>query len=876
MNALGYSGSSAKDFSLQTRQFDNDLRDKYKTNWAITVFYIDRSRGKGGVSFTNPGGPHMVIFSERNDLILTEEARRNLAFVFYAQYENTGLYDFPDYYYPDFCNWKTGYLKVGNGNAYGCGIDNCIMYSAVRPYLCTYTRGQMGTRDSDGDRIPDVLDTFPLVGITPVTSTVFADSIITLTGASKVSPLEVLDKNPGSIEEYKKITINTISSVEYRIDNGQWIKAVSSDGKFDGYEEYFQIKTPILSNGNHNIKVRAENSVGNKTINPASLDFTIASVKTTLSADPMGIDFEYTKGETIPDGKPLQIKFSDSENHNWQASNGGDFISLSQTSGTGDSIITTTVDIQNKNQGIYTDTIEIYSPGITGSLQALPVNLTVYGETVITTNIDKINISDYLWEKKHEENLNPPYEILKIRNTGEKPVQWEAEIDPTSSGYNLNSPWIKVFPDKGVTPSTVLIMLDKENRAPQDLSADIHIKSPTLEFNDVIIPVNFSLCSLPAIYEVIPKSGNPGDEITVTGKGFTNSPGTASLRFVANNKKNIVQTDSWSDNTITFQLPDISGNGYFEVNTDCGESNILDFFQASPDNIPQIETDTDSLKLKIYNDESRIVTETIMITNTGGGVLTWNFTSDVGWTSLIPEKNTGNGKTIIAMDFTEFSAGTYSASVLISAPFSNAKNRVKIPINAEIIDDTRPLVTTPEILSLSLSEAKYADNLVLSGERFGDGNFSKVTVGGKIATIVNWTETVITLTIPWGIPAGNANVTVFTVSGKSNDAKLKIIESLPVIEGIYPNKWKSGKILLLKGENFGETEGKVKVKKKVANVVGWTNETIYFHLPEMKLKKKIRANARVKTMYGRSEKYHFILKRIKKEKYKIIRPSLFR
>ncbi|RMF95233.1 MAG: hypothetical protein D6734_05950 [Candidatus Schekmanbacteria bacterium] len=863
MNSLGYEGSSADDFDSQVRQFDNDLRHKYETNWAVTVFYIDRSRGKGGVSYAMPGGPYVVIFSERNSLILTEEIRRDLAFVFYAEYENVGIYNTKGY-----CEWRSGYLKVENGNAYGCGIDNCIMYSAVRPYVCIYTQGHIGIRDSDGDSIPDILDTFPSINITPLANTIFTNPSISVSGTAKVSPLIVTNKNPGQLEENKIITINTISSVEYKIDNGSWLKASSYDGKFNGYIEGFTISTPNLSNGTHTISIRAENSVGNKTSPAESFNFVISSTNAVLSVSPLGLDFEYVKGNQSTAGQQLKISFNGNQGYDWVANHSSTFLNLNQSSGTGEAIITASVDAEVLTPGIYTDTIEISSSQL-NSFQNIPITLNVYGETVITTNIHKIEISDYLWSKEHSELLNPPYQKLEIKNLGGKTVEWASEIDFKSPNIVFYPYWINLYPSKGTTPSSVFIMLDKTNLPPQDCTADIHIKSPTGEFPEVVIPVTFSLCALPSIKEITPISGNPGDLITIKGKDLTNSYVEGNLWFKVKKEKVLITPNSWNDYSITFYLPEVSGRGFFRIKNDCGLSNPSSFFLANPNEIPEIESDKQKLDIIVYNDDSRVVTETLMITNTNGGILDWEVVSDVGWATFQPSSGTGNKEIKAVMDFTGFSYGNYTANFIIRSPSSNAKNQIKIPVNVEISTNNRPLKIGPEITSLSPSSAKYMDEVILYGMRFGDGNYSKVFINDIQCYIVDWKDNTIHLKIPWGIPAGSADISVSTPKGKSNPKKIAIIPVIPQIKDISPKRSKAGSILLLTGNYFGEKEGKLKTKRSTAHIIGWTNNKIYFYLTITNHKKTLKDFMKIKTIYGKSNKYRFKLRR-KRSKYKII------
>ena len=52
----------------------------------------------------------------------------------------------------------------------------------------------------------------------------------------------------------------SITAVQYRVDNGDWISATADDGIFDSSRETFQFSTVPLSHGKHSIEILAFNS----------------------------------------------------------------------------------------------------------------------------------------------------------------------------------------------------------------------------------------------------------------------------------------------------------------------------------------------------------------------------------------------------------------------------------------------------------------------------------------------------------------------------------------------------------------------------------------------------------------------------------------
>ncbi len=160
LNYLGY-GNGWKGMY----DYLNDIRKEHETDWAYMVFVVDNENDddymfKDGVySYSFSGGPCAVITyyngsywgPERLNEVFTHETGH----IFYAldEYEGSGCS----------CTEKSGYLKVENGNCFECGppFEQCIYQVGIGycpTCLCSYTLGQIGWRDSDGDGALDPVD----------------------------------------------------------------------------------------------------------------------------------------------------------------------------------------------------------------------------------------------------------------------------------------------------------------------------------------------------------------------------------------------------------------------------------------------------------------------------------------------------------------------------------------------------------------------------------------------------------------------------------------------------------------------------------------------------------------------------------------------
>jgi hypothetical protein len=243
MKNLGYL-SPIHWFSL-LRDYVNALRASYGTDWAFSIFVVDALNDPDGLfadmkyGWSTLGGPYFVMPYHSSGM--GNVAAHETCHMFYASDE----YD--SYTTP------SGYLGVPDLTHSGCLMDGNVWW------LCDSSKQQLGWRDIDKDGIQDIVDTYPNSTLTPYSPNPTNKSALDFTGSIKEIPYP--NKNPYGT--HQNITINTISRVEFRVDNGSWQTAGANDTLFDEADENFYFTTPPLSTGYHSIEVRGVNSVGN-------------------------------------------------------------------------------------------------------------------------------------------------------------------------------------------------------------------------------------------------------------------------------------------------------------------------------------------------------------------------------------------------------------------------------------------------------------------------------------------------------------------------------------------------------------------------------------------------------------------------------------
>lgn len=252
---LGYPGTS---YFTQIRDYVNELRDTSGTNWSFAIFVVDSSNDPDGcfTGWTPPptrrwsawaalGGPYFVLTYDNDGYGIWNMdyvAAHEMGHIFYATDEYNGRTE------------TSGYLGVQDHEGSGC-----MMCRALSWWLCRNSREQVGWRDSDGDGIQDIVDTFPKT-LFSISSSNVDESHASVTYNGFVSEVPYPNRNPSGTG--RDLTINIITNVEFKLDNETWTEATATDGVFDEAEEMvtFSSRLPF---GLHILSTRADNSIGN-------------------------------------------------------------------------------------------------------------------------------------------------------------------------------------------------------------------------------------------------------------------------------------------------------------------------------------------------------------------------------------------------------------------------------------------------------------------------------------------------------------------------------------------------------------------------------------------------------------------------------------
>ena len=270
---LSYLGFTQSGWIDKSYAYLNSLRETKDADWAVLIFVVDSLKDADGMfsdyyfGYTYMGPP-VIVMTYDNDNWGIGNMDSVTAHEFAHDF---GAGD--EYYTPGYatcsCRSVMGYLGIQNVNCEGgChdgggGCSKCVTVSCLMRTggtssgVCDVSRHQVGMRDSDGDGLLDPVDTFPAFTITSQPNDNGANPTVTYTGS--------VNDIPWTSPTGPSMTINTITSVQYSLDDGAWLPVPAVDGIYDEVDELFSLTIYGLGQGDHQIKLIAVNRWGNST-----------------------------------------------------------------------------------------------------------------------------------------------------------------------------------------------------------------------------------------------------------------------------------------------------------------------------------------------------------------------------------------------------------------------------------------------------------------------------------------------------------------------------------------------------------------------------------------------------------------------------------
>jgi uncharacterized protein (TIGR03437 family) len=241
-----------------------------------------------------------------------------------------------------------------------------------------------------------------------------------------------------------------------------------------------------------------------------------------------------------------------------------------------------------------------------------------------------------------------------------------------------------------------------------------------------------------AIYSVGPLTGaggravNAGSAITLTGSGFgTQCTGCKVLATAAGSTTaQQLTTTAWSNASITANLPaSLTGLITIQVNAAAG-TDVINVMATPQSTLTVAPT---SLQFGYTTGGAAPPAQSIQITNSGSGTLTWSATASTSWLTVSPTSGTAPSTLSISISPAGLSPGTYTGSIQITA--AGASNTpASIGVTLIVTQAPPSLAVAPQTLTFQYTNG----GAVPAAQNVAVGNVGGGTLAWAASTNPYW------------------------------------------------------------------------------------------------------------------------------------------
>ncbi len=414
---------------------------------------------------------------------------------------------------------------------------------------------------------------------------------------------------------------------------------------------------------------------------------------------------------TIPTPQAFDVLIAGASPLNWTASitsiSGGNWLSLSPTSGTGNTRVIATAQIAGLPLGSYSANISFTAPGATDSPFILPVTMDIVAVQLTATpaSLSFTAVG----------GTNPASQQLTI-GTNAGTLTWRASAT-TSSGGN----WLSVSPSSGNTPGTATVSVNSQSLTPGVYQGSVTISADGAGNGPQVVTVSLSV-------------GTPPPAIVAN--GILNSASYSKDAVVAGSIASIFGSNFATTTAVatSYPLPTVLAGTQVLVN-----NSPAPLYFVSPTQInfqmPQVAGST--ALVVVVSNQSRSLAATVTLANFGPGLFTLN--------------SSGSGQGLaVNQDITFNSAQNPAAAGSVIALFGTG------------LGATNPSVNTGEAASSTSLTVTVTKPVVLIGGVSAEVLFSGIVPGTAGFYQIN-------ARIPAGVSASAAVPVVLLIGGANSN-----------------------------------------------------------------------------------------------------------
>jgi len=444
------------------------------------------------------------------------------------------------------------------------------------------------------------------------------------------------------------------------------------------------------------------------------------SVTPKIGTSPNSLSFTAQQGSGNPAAQTLTISNIGGGILSWTASDSAAWMSLSSSAGTGASSVTVSVMTGALTAGSYSGTVMFSATG--ASPVIVPVSFTVTTAPVAPA----IGTSPTSFSFTAQAGSNPATQTLTISNTGGGTLNWTASD---------NAAWLTLSAISGTGNGSTTLTVNTATLTAGSYNALITLSATGT--TSVTVPVALTVTAAP----VAPAIGASPINLSFTAQQGGANPATQALAI--SNTGGGTLTWTASDDAAWLSISPASGTGNSAVTVTALQGTLatgthtgtisLSATGASSVSIPVSLTVTaapvppaigaspTNLTFAATQGGANPANQTLTISNTGGGTLTWSVSDSAAWLTASQTSGTGNGTVALSVATGSLTAGSHTGTITITATGATS---VTIPVTF-VVAAPPTIGISPSSLSFTAQQGggnPVAQNLNISNT--GSGTLS--------------------------------------------------------------------------------------------------------------------------------------------------------
>ena len=233
-----------------------------------------------------------------------------------------------------------------------------------------------------------------------------------------------------------------------------------------------------------------------------------------ISTNPNSLSFNFAANSTVPVTQSVQVSSSSSSITSFTASpvtsNGGNWLTVTPTSGPLPNTLMVTVNPAGLQAGSFAAAIAINAPGSNGV--SLPVQVTIAGTPGINVSPTQLSFGYQIGTSQ------PLAQTLSVTSTTGANVSFTASATTSTCGNN----WLVLSPQSGATPSTLSVQVNTSSLSAGTCNGVITISAPGASNPSVTVAVNLLVSTSPLL------------QVPTTGPTFNYQIGSSTLPAAQN------------------------------------------------------------------------------------------------------------------------------------------------------------------------------------------------------------------------------------------------------------------------------------------------------------------------------------------------------